>query len=110
MKNRNEIVIAGICGAIIIGFSSYVVIATNAQIEPVDKFFEKDFCQAENTLLDGILYTNGNELSYDSSGCPISVKVIHDWDNISTVNQNIIRARMSTNGYSEVVTSALEQR
>lgn len=79
-----------------------LILVAIGQTEPIDRTFQKDFCQTEDNLLGGIQYTNGNDLSYDSSGCPISTKVIHDWNNISIANQNIINARMTANGYTDV--------
>ena len=73
-----------------------------AEINPNDRFFQKDFCNSELTLLNGINYSNGEDLSYDSSGCPVSMKVIHRWSELSTSNQIIINSRMATNGYSDV--------
>lgn len=81
-----------------------------AQTTSIDKVFIKDFCSSEIDLLAGINYTNGDELSYDSAGCPISVKIIHRWDELSISNQNIITAKLTVEGYNEQnITTALNQ-
>ena len=96
-------------GIILGGFSLSIplILYANAQVTPTDRFFQKNFCQSELTLLNGINYTTGEELSYDSSGCPVSTKVIHRWNELSTSNQIIITSRMSTIGYADV-TNALQ--
>lgn len=71
----------------------------NQNIDTTDKFFKKDFCNSENNLLTDILYTDNSELSYDSSGCPISIKIIHKWNELSIVNQNLITSRLNAQGY-----------
>ena len=73
-----------------------------AQVDPTIRYFAKDFCINEKTMLDGINYQNGDELSYGSQGCPISQIDIQRWNELSTVSKTIINSRMATNGYSDV--------
>jgi len=78
---------------------------SSAQIDPTDRFFAKDFCSAENNMLDGINYITGEELSHDVTGCPVSTKIIHRWDKLSTANKVIITSRMSAQGYIDITNS-----
>lgn len=77
------------------------IIFVGAQESSTDKMFTKDFCFSENNLLDDILYPDSGQLSYDSSGCPTSTKVIHRWNELSVSQKNIVTTRMTTNGYIE---------
>lgn len=112
MVTRNEKIGGTIAIAV---FSISMTIAlllpsqAQAQQEPIDKIFQKNFCASEETILDDILYNNGQQISYDSSGCPVSTKVIHDWNNISTARQILITNRLATNGYEEVVQEIIGQ-
>lgn len=85
--------------AVVTEISGLVVIA---QVENADRFFKKDFCANEVNLLSGINYTNGEELSYDSSGCPESIKVIHRWHELSVSQQNIVTNKLSLEGYTDI--------
>ena len=80
----------------------YFGINANAQTNNDIRFFAKDFCINEKNMLDGINYTNGDELSYGSQGCPVSQIDIQRWNELSTVSKTLINTRMATNGYSDV--------
>lgn len=100
MKCMNFWVI--IASAVLIGsISGYVSLAI-AQTETNDRHFQKDFCANEVNLLSGINYTNGEELSYDSTGCPTSIKIIHRWNELSISQKNIITNQLSLNGYVDI--------
>lgn len=89
--------------------SGYVSLAT-AQIEANDRHFQKDFCANEVNLLSGINYTNGEELSYDSGGCPISIKVIHRWNELSISQKNTITNQLALNGYVDKTEELINAR
>ncbi len=86
-----------------------IIYIAQAQVEPTDRFFEKDFCASETTLLDGVNYTNGDELSYSSSGCPVSMKTIHRWNELGSAQQILITSRLNANGYDDVTAQVLAQ-
>lgn len=81
----------------------------SAQVEPNTRYFQKDFCENERNTLDGITYTNGEEISYGESGCPISQITISDWSEISTANKLVITNRLGVNGYNDVTSAVLSQ-
>lgn len=87
--------------SIIIASIMIPVYITEAQEESQDRIFIKSFCSAEDTLLSDLRYTNGQELSYDSSGCPESIKVVHRWNELSTSDQIQITNRLATQGYTD---------
>jgi len=99
-KNKEALMWVSILTAISV-LTSIGIIGVIAQTPSSEKFFTKDFCINEITLLDGINYPNGEELSYDSSGCPVSTKIVHRWNELTTVQKTLITTRMSTNGYIE---------
>lgn len=107
MKKDNLVVIIALALTIAIGSTFILSLQQNAQaqVDPNDRFFQKDFCQAEQTILDDITYNTGNPISYDSQGCPISLKVIHGWNDISPTKQILITNRMTTNGYTDVTST-----
>lgn len=92
------------------GFSLSIplILFANAQTVNDYRIFRKDFCVNEINLLNGINYTNGDELSYGSSGCPVSDITISRWSELSTISKTLITSRLATNGYSDV-TTALQQ-
>lgn len=91
-------VLTVVSGTVLIFFAT-------AQTEPQDRIFVKSFCANEDSLLSDIRYTDDTELSYDSSGCPESVKVIHRWNELRITDQNVINSRMTVNGYIDKTTS-----
>ena len=97
-------------GIILSGFSLSipVILFANAQIVNDYRIFRKDFCVNEINLLSGINYTNGDELSYGSSGCPQSDITISRWSELSAVSKTIISTRLDTNGYTDI-TNAVQQ-
>lgn len=100
MNRNDKITLSMIAGSLSIGLTALLINAiVIAQTPTQDRLFERNFCITEETILDDILYTTGEQLSYDSSGCPISVKIIHRWNELSITSQNTIMARMTTNGY-----------
>jgi hypothetical protein len=92
-------VIASTTSIIVFSLPTY---NATAQVNPQDRFFEKNFCETESTVLNGVNYISGSEISYSSSGCPVSSIVIHNWNDINTANKSLITARLSANGYSDV--------
>lgn len=88
----------------------YYLYNVQAQVEPIDRYFQKDFCMVEQTLFDDINYVSGEQVSYDSVGCPVSTKIVHRWNELSVINQNLIVARMSNDGYSDVTNQVLLQQ
>lgn len=87
----------------ILTFSTYQLVNNaQAQVEPTDRYFQKNFCEGEDTILDDIIYSNGDPIRYSSDGCPISTKVIHRWDELSVVRQTLITTRLATQGYADV--------
>ena len=89
---------------------SVLINSASAHSDPDElRFFEKDFCAGEDTILGDRTYTDGHELSYDSSGCPVSTIVIHNWDNITIGQKTIINTRMTTEGYNDVTAQLLSQ-
>ena len=101
---KDELILAGAIGALISGFAIITQMnnPVEAEINPNDRFFAKNFCANENTLLTDVKYTNNEELSYDSNGCPVSQKVIHRWNELSQSTQIIVTNRLATNGYVDV--------
>lgn len=89
--------------------SSVIILSAQAQVDPNDRFFIKSFCANEDTLLSDQRYINGEELSYDSTGCPESIKVIHRWNELSIADQNLITNRMTVNGYMDRTVTMIAQ-
>lgn len=84
---------------IVAGSVTGILYGANAQVEPTNRIFEKDFCESEESILSDILYNDLSQLSYDSQGCPVSVKIIRNWDGLSVSSQNLITNRLALNGY-----------
>jgi len=78
------------------------MLIVQAEINPTDRFFQKDFCIAENNLLSDILYLDLTELSYDSGGCPVSTIAVHKWGELTIASQNLITNRLALQGYVDV--------
>ena len=102
MKNYivgSLIVISAIVFALVIGWQ----INVNAQVEPTDRYFQKDFCITEKTLFDDVTYTSPQDpLSYDLSDCPTINLTVHRWNELTIGEQNLINARMSALGYEDI--------
>lgn len=87
--------LAMICGISIV-LMSFIV--TSAQTPKTSKVFECD-----NTVpsLDAFRYNDGRELSYDIIGCPIERIVIHEWNNVNTIDKASINTVLISKGLIE---------
>jgi len=95
----NKQILIGLIVAIIAPTLLYYINHVYAQSAVIEKRFSS--CINSIPELDLKTYIDGRPLSYDITGCPIQNVIVHNWDNVSSLEKTSIISILSGKGLIE---------